>query len=268
MSQLKPHQSGITDITFSPNGHWIASSDSLGGIQLWPLDRDVWREQACRMANRELTQQEWAEYFPNQPQRTLCPNTRSTLGYDPYTGEPPDYIPLLPPLRPRSLGSMSLAIPRVSSNVRKPPDAPAAQNTRVRSNSNTVIAASSNACLDFDGSENWGSEAHGYLPWDDQYQGWAPFAVDDGLYGIENVVFAREESVRAGNYSFKISSIYPYAAGLSSPLIPVNQGDEITVTARYYIWNHGQDPQEWASLVVKTDVSSSLSDGTFHQWFT
>jgi hypothetical protein len=42
--------------------------------QLLTLDADVWDDAACRAAGRNLDDDEWARYFPDEPYRATCPN--------------------------------------------------------------------------------------------------------------------------------------------------------------------------------------------------
>ena len=104
----------------------------------------------------------------------------------------------------------------------------------------------------------------------DWYAGWAPFAVDDGgRYHASSVVFAREHAVGPGehygryeNYSAKISSMQPYAAGFGSPLISVKPGATVTVTVSYLLFNHdnGAKAYDWASLGIKPDAAGPVAD--------
>ena len=49
----------------------IASYD--GTIYRWETDLDRALEFACRMAGRDLAEEEWAQYLPAQPYRSVCP---------------------------------------------------------------------------------------------------------------------------------------------------------------------------------------------------
>ncbi|MFN8495797.1 MAG: hypothetical protein U0350_49855 [Caldilineaceae bacterium] len=104
----------------------------------------------------------------------------------------------------------------------------------------------------------------------DWYAGWAPFAVDDGgRYHASGVAFAREHVVGPGthyghfeNYSAKISSMQPYAAGFGSPLISVKPGATVTVTVNYLLFNHdnGAKAYDWASLGIKPDAAGPVAE--------
>jgi WD40 repeat protein len=50
---------------------WMATTDRL--VQL-PLDRDGWREQACRRVGRDLSAEEWERFVPGDgPKVSACP---------------------------------------------------------------------------------------------------------------------------------------------------------------------------------------------------
>jgi hypothetical protein len=38
----------------------------------WPVDPEVWVEQACALAGRDLSRQEWAQFLPDRPYRSTC----------------------------------------------------------------------------------------------------------------------------------------------------------------------------------------------------
>lgn len=184
---------------------------------------------------------------------------------DPWTGEPPNFILDLPPLRARNdPSSIPVPLRKSSTNKRIPAEEAAAQNPKAATNQAIRVNANGSACLNFDEAKTWGSESHRYMIWDDQFAGWVPFAVDDGgLHEIENVRFERERSVRTGQFSFKIASTEPYAAGLASPLVKVKEGAEVAVSVKYYIFEHGQSRLEWVSMGVKPDARAKCGDGCY-----
>jgi WD40 repeat protein len=53
-------------LSFSPDGTTMATS-SLRNTLLWTLDPVIWRERACEIAGRSLTDAEVREYLPNNP---------------------------------------------------------------------------------------------------------------------------------------------------------------------------------------------------------
>jgi WD40 repeat protein/DNA-binding SARP family transcriptional activator len=61
-------------LAFSPDGHTLASSNDVGVIRLREVNVESWRTQACRKANRNLTQTEWQQFIGEQPYRATCPD--------------------------------------------------------------------------------------------------------------------------------------------------------------------------------------------------
>lgn len=120
-------------------------------------------------------------------------------------------------------------------------------------------------CLDFNRAELWKSKSKSPATvWSDSYAGWGAFADDEGVYHrAENVKFSLEQLVGPGNkfdsdqFSAKISSSQPYAAGFGSPTFSVAPGSQVTVAIKYLIFDHdvlGQD-YDWVSLGIKPDAT-------------
>lgn len=59
---------------FSADGTQLLVADQNGSIQTWDLDPSTWRATACRLAGRELTEQEWQTYLPDRPYTNTCPD--------------------------------------------------------------------------------------------------------------------------------------------------------------------------------------------------
>jgi hypothetical protein len=141
-----------------------------------------------------------------------------------------------------------------------------------------------NVCNDFDTGGNWASSADRKKMdiWSDYYAGWAPFAVDHGLYQAKNTVFSVERTIGPGvdtgpgHYSAKIGSNQPFAGGFGSPKIKAAPGTDVTVTVKYLLWDYVQAEQsdgrivDWASLGFKPDAAipgSTYVNGYIHgQW--
>ena len=65
---LSGHTGRVTSVTFSPDGKQLASgSDSSPTIIVWDVNPGSWQAQACWIANRDLTQAEWSQYFRDKP---------------------------------------------------------------------------------------------------------------------------------------------------------------------------------------------------------
>lgn len=128
---------------------------------------------------------------------------------------------------------------------------------------------SENVCLNFDKGSEWAASASQKRSdiWTDWFAGWAPFAVDDGIYQAKNTVFTVERTVGPGvqagdgHYSAKIASNQPFAGGFGSPKIKADPGTDVTVTVKYLLWDYVQAEKaegrivDWASLGFKADAA-------------
>jgi WD40 repeat protein/DNA-binding SARP family transcriptional activator len=58
--------------TYFPDGrHVVAAFDSGLGV-VWDVDPAAWSAHACRVANRELTREEWRDVLPERAYRSVC----------------------------------------------------------------------------------------------------------------------------------------------------------------------------------------------------
>ena len=76
---LRGHEDYIYAVTISPDNHWLvtAGGDQFSGhgdntARLWNLRLDELVDLACRTAGRNLTREEWRQYFPGQEYRKTC----------------------------------------------------------------------------------------------------------------------------------------------------------------------------------------------------
>jgi len=147
-----------------------------------------------------------------------------------------------------------------------------------------LLYDSPNVCNDFNPHASWAAQQAISDVWTDWYAGWAPYAIDNGLYQAKNVSFSMERSVGPGNRyndliskdgkteaSAKIASSQPYAAGFGSPRIPVPdgfQGGKVMVSVKYLIWDHDQYGKQggpdgldydWASMGVKAGADGPMA---------
>lgn len=141
-----------------------------------------------------------------------------------------------------------------------------------------------NVCNNFNADIGWSASDGNPDIWTDWYSGWGAFALDQGEYKADVVAFTRERSVGPGNryndveskgdgeqYSAKIASHQPYAAGFGSPRIPVPTGfagGKVMVSVKYLIWDHDQGAKvdfgdgidyDWASLGVKPGADGDVA---------
>ncbi len=122
--------------------------------------------------------------------------------------------------------------------------------------SGATLYGTVSVCNNFNRAGAWSSTNTGDM-WSDHYAGWGTFAVDDGwFYHATNVTFSREQMTGPGNkasndqYSFKIASNQPYAAGIASPLIAVPPGAAVSVSMKYMIFDHDTRGQDYDLGVV------------------
>ena len=72
---LKGHQAPVVRLVFSPDGKTLASGSLDGSIISWDVSSESWRDRACRIANRDLTQREWGQFISTDvPYERTCPD--------------------------------------------------------------------------------------------------------------------------------------------------------------------------------------------------
>ncbi len=71
---LTGHTLPVLSLAFSPDGKTLVSGSGDTTIKLWDTTLTGWRQLACRIANRNLTRQEWQQYLGDEPYRKTCPD--------------------------------------------------------------------------------------------------------------------------------------------------------------------------------------------------
>jgi WD40 repeat protein len=68
---IAAQQEAVQGVVFSPNGI-LASVGEDNSIIFWNADFDGWTTEACRIANRNFTPQEWSTYMGRRSYRKTC----------------------------------------------------------------------------------------------------------------------------------------------------------------------------------------------------
>jgi WD40 repeat protein len=69
---LHGHGDNVTAVAFSPDGRWLGTGSLDTTVRLWRMSLDELAAEACRIAGRNLTQQEWAQYLRGEEYDRTC----------------------------------------------------------------------------------------------------------------------------------------------------------------------------------------------------
>jgi WD40 repeat protein len=73
---LRAHVGPVNAVAVSPDGKTLVSAGDDRRVMRWNIDLESWVAQACAIANRNLTEEEWQQYLPNIPYRETCPGAK------------------------------------------------------------------------------------------------------------------------------------------------------------------------------------------------
>ena len=65
-------QAGDDDDDDAPCCDARPTGNDSGVVRLWNMQEEFWLERACELAGRNFTQEEWNQFFPNEPYRRTC----------------------------------------------------------------------------------------------------------------------------------------------------------------------------------------------------
>lgn len=66
------HLSTMIVDTFNADGTRLAALRPAAGVEAWNVDPQSWQREACQVANRNLTLDEWTRYLGDEPYRATC----------------------------------------------------------------------------------------------------------------------------------------------------------------------------------------------------
>jgi WD40 repeat protein len=61
------------NVAYTPNGRYLFSAYADGSAYRWPVTVDAWADQACRVAGRNFTREEWRRFVAGRSYERVCP---------------------------------------------------------------------------------------------------------------------------------------------------------------------------------------------------
>lgn len=98
ISRLDEQRGAINALAFSPNGALLASGSDDGSLMLWDMSPESWVSRACRIANRDLTSDEWNQYMGSQAYHETCPANPGENAEGDDAGRYPEATPAAVPV--------------------------------------------------------------------------------------------------------------------------------------------------------------------------
>jgi hypothetical protein len=74
---FRAHDDGVSHLTFSRDGQWLATIGNKGMVRMWRLGPvDALAAEGCARLFRNLTPSDWQDAFGERPYRPTCPGLR------------------------------------------------------------------------------------------------------------------------------------------------------------------------------------------------
>jgi WD40 repeat protein len=61
------------NVGYTPDGRYLLSAYADGSAYRWPVTVDAWADQACRVAGRNFTREEWQRFVAGRSYAQVCP---------------------------------------------------------------------------------------------------------------------------------------------------------------------------------------------------
>jgi WD40 repeat protein len=61
------------NVSYTPSGRYLFTAYADGTGYRWPVTVQAWANQACRVAGRNLTQEEWQRFVSGHTYEPVCP---------------------------------------------------------------------------------------------------------------------------------------------------------------------------------------------------